>query len=550
MKRKLIVLLLVSVMVFSLVACTAKTNTETPAGQPAAPGSSGTQGGTSPSPGVSPGASPGVSPGVSPANPAPSPGAPAKPVEITVINNIIPNGLCPLTEDAAHNYAITYHIYDRLVNFDLNTNEWLPNIAKSWKKVDDVTWTFEIDLSFKFSNGDQLTMDDVVFSFERLKAVPKQADAAGMVESVSYSGTTLTFKASGPSITIPSRVVSAVVILNKKHVEAGGDEAIFLKPIGTGPYKVTEFTPGASATIELWDGYPFERPKIDKINYKAIMENAARYVALETGAATFVGYLSAFEYNLAKENKSIEAVNVPSRRGFGIMFNCQKAPFDNVNVRRALVYALDRDGFCKLQGGGRTPIKSMVFYGYPYYVESANTPGYDPAKAKAMLAEAGFNAANPLKIELICVEPEAGIEMYTSALADIGVELNVTILEHSVYLKREGAGEFDMAYVAQTNRAYHPISDVDRFDSKLIGSRDISRYHNDRVQEIIGQLRLTTDEQKRVALIKEFVDILGQEVPMVGVFLSPLFFAMDKRLTGVEISPIQIVNFRKATFTG
>ena len=529
MKKRIILILLVLTSIFSLAACGRVVDSGSSASAPASTGSSASTPASSGSPSA----------------------VPAAPVAITVANNIVPNGLCPLTEDAAHNYVITYHIYDRLIAFDLTTNEWLPRIAKSWKQVDAVTWEFEINLDYVFSNGAQLTMDDVIFSFKRLNDVPKQADAAAMVKSVSYKENILTFVAANSNVTIPARVLSAVVIVNKAYVEAGGDEAIYLKPVGTGPYKVTEFTPGASATIELWEGYPFEKPQIDKINYIAIAEASTRYVALETGTAQFVGYISAFEYNLGAKNSNLNVITVPSRRAFGLMFNCEKPPFDNVNVRRALAYALDREGFCKLQGGSRPPIKSMLFFGYQdLYTESAATPDYDLEMAKKMLEEAGYNASNPLKLEMIAVENEPGLEMYQSTLADIGVELTLTILEHSVYLSRESAGQFDMAYVAQTNRGNHPLSDLDRFDSNMIGSRDISRYHNDRVQELLTEMRVTNDQQKLTAMIKEINDILGEEVPMVGVFLSPLFYAMDKRLTGVETSPIQIVSYRNATFSG
>lgn len=525
MKKRIVLILLVLTSIFSLAAC------GTIAGSGSTPTSSGSSGST-------------------PASSGSPSGASAAPAEITVANNIIPNGLDPLTEDAAHNYAITYHIYDRLIDFDPTTNEWLPRVAKSWKQVDAVTWEFEINLDYVFSNGAKLTMDDVIFSFNRLSKVPKQADAAKMINNVSYKGNILTFVAANSSVTIPARVLSAVVIINKAYVEAGGDDAIFLKPVGTGPYKVTKFTPGAGATIELWKGYPFAEPKIDKINFIAIAENSTRYVALETGKAQFVGYLSVLEYNLGAKNSKESVVNVPSRRSFSLMFNCQKPPFDNVNVRRALAFALDREGFCKLAGGGRSPLKSMLFFGYKdLYAESAAAPDYNMDKAKTMLQEAGYSASHPLNVDMICVESDPGIEMYQAALADIGVKLNVKILEHSVYLTREGAGEFDMAYVAQTNRGNHPLSDLDRFDSTMIGSRDISRYSNDRVQKLLTEIRTTTDKQKLTAMIKEVNDILGQDVPMVAVYLSPLFFAMDKKLTGVEISPIQIVNFRNATFS-
>jgi len=474
-----------------------------------------------------------------------------KPVEISVANNIIPNSLDPLTEDAAHNYSITHHIYDRLVAFDLQSNDWTPAIAKSWEQVDATTWTFEIDLSYKFQNGEQLTMDDIIYSFERLNDVPKQADAAAMVEEVSYEGTTLTVKFTGESLAIPSRVISSVVIINKAYVEAGGDDAIFINPIGTGPYKITEFTPGASATIETWEGYPFEKPQIDKINFKAIAESSTRYVALETGDVQFIGYISALEYDLAKENSDLAAGEANSRRSFSITFNCETEPFNNPNVRKAIAYAIDRESWSMLAGGMRVPITSMLFYGYPdMYTESAKMPTYDLAKAEELLKAEGYDASNPLEIELIAVEAEPGLEMFQSTLSQIGVNLTVTVLEHSVYLQREGSGEFDICYPAQANRANTPLTDLDRFDSEMIGSRDLARYHNDRVQELIAAMRVETDDAKLKEMIVEINDILAEETPMCAVYLSPMLYAHSAKLSGVTVDGFQTQNYRNATYTG
>ena len=103
-----------------------------------------------------------------------------------------------------------------------------------------------------------------------------------------------------------------------------------------------------------------------------------------------------------------------------------------------------------LAGGMRVPITSMLFYGYPdMYTESAKMPTYDLAKAEELLKAEGYDASNPLEIELIAVEAEPGLEMFQSTLSQIGVDLTVTVLEHSVYLQREGSGEFDICYPAQ-----------------------------------------------------------------------------------------------------
>ncbi len=470
-------------------------------------------------------------------------------VEITVANNRLPNSLDPLTEDAAHSYSITHHIYDRLVSFGLQDNAWQPAVAKSWKQVDDTTWTFDINLDYKFQNGKQLTMDDVMYSFQRLSDVPKQADAAKSIKDISYEGTTLKIVFADNSATSPARVLSNVVIINKEYVENGGDDAVFINPIGTGPYKATEFTPGATATIETWDGYPFEKPQIDIIHFRAIPESSTRYVALETGEVQFIGFINASEYDLAKENPDLEVGNANSRRSFSVCFNCESGPFTNVNLRKAFAYAIDRESWSQLAGGQRVPITSMLFYGYPdLYVESDKMPGYDLGKAKELFEAEGITPSNPIDINLICVEAEPGLDMYAATLSQFGVNLNVNILEHSVYLQREGAGEFDIAFPAQANRAFHPLNDLDRFDSNMIGTRDLCRWTNAEVDDLIAKMRVESDQAKLKEMAVEINDIIGEEVPWCAVFKSPMLFAFDNGLSGVTVNSIQEQNYRNATY--
>lgn len=471
-------------------------------------------------------------------------------VEITVAFHLLPNGLEPLSEDSVQNFAIVYHVYDRLVTFDPLTNAWGPAVAKSWERVDDVTWKFEIDLRYKFQNGDQLTMDDVVYSLLRLRDIPKTADSGNLIQSVTYEGSTLTFVTVNAANTIPSRVLSTAVIVQKKYVENGGDDAIYLNPIGTGPYKVTEFTPGASATIEAWDGYPFDMPQITKINYIAIAENAARYIALETGQCQYAHFLTAYEIDLAEQNDSLATISVMSRRANCWCFNCEQPPFDNINVRRAIIYAFDRAAFCSLQGG-RPPIVSMLFAGYDdLYVESANMPHFDLEIARQMLAAEGYDESNPLRFELFGYQADPGHELFQSSLKSIGVEMSINMVEFSVFLAAEGSGGFDLINTTQINRGNHPLMDLDRYDINMLGMRDISRYYNPRVQELVEAMRTENDPARLRAMNIEINDILAQEVPMVGTMLQPIFAAVDKNLTGVVIDPGQIASFRGCTYTG
>ena len=527
--KKVMSIILIFVFLFSLTACATSTPSS---GSSAAPAS---------------GAAPASS---APASAAPGSSAPsssAKPVEISVAFNSMPNGLDPISEDVIPNLSISLDVYDRLFFRDASNNN-VPAVAKSVTQVDNVTWQFEINLDYVFQNGDKLTMDDVVFSLERLKGIPKSADIGKLIDTVTYEGNKLTVKVLKADNTIVPRIMNTAIIVNKAYITANGDDAIYMKPIGTGPYKITEFIPGTKAVLETWSGYPFEQPQITKITYTSIPENANRYIAVETGKVQYAALVSSLEMNLAEKNDKLSTMRGDSLKVTCFCFNCEKPPFNNVDVRRALAYAFDRESFCALQGG-RPEAASMIFAGYKdLYTVPDTMPTFDLDKAKELLEGAGYNASNPLTFELIYWAPDPGLELYQSTLKTIGVEASLKQVEFSTYLSLEGPGDFTMVYTAQTNRGGLSLTDLDRFDSALIGSRDISRYSNDEVQKLIETMRTTNDQAELKSCAVEMSTILGQDVPMFAAFQQPLFSVTDKKLSGVILRGDMWQCFRFATY--
>lgn len=471
------------------------------------------------------------------------------PSEINVSRNMMPSSLEPQHEDNPMANTITWHIFDRLVDFETDTGAWIPQVATSWEQVDDTTWTFDINLDIKFHNGDQLTMDDVIFSVERMAEFPRSAENWSMIDNVSYEGNVLTIKFKNNFVTTPQKVLVISFIVNKAYIEAGGEDAIYLNPVGTGPFKVAEFTPLASATLEAFDDYYAGKPNIDKINFVGIAETDARYIALETGDLQFAGDLDYVSLTLAEENPDLHMIATPAQTTNCMAFNVTRAPFDNVNVRRALLHALDVEGWAAFYND---PVgRSMLFGGFPdMYYEASNYPEYDLEKAKAMLEAEGYNESNPLVFELLCVVPHPGQVMYQSALKSIGVEMTVYRPEFSIYIGKETSSDFDMLFTGQGNRGNLALTDLDRFSNDMFGSRNFSLYTTDEVQEIINKMRVTTDQAEMTALSHEINEILANDVPMAAIFLGNYRHAAANGLTGFRYDGWGRTDFRNASYTG
>ena len=538
MKRRIVVILLALTMVFSLVAC----------GGGGDAGSGGTSGGTQQSGGGSGGGSSSGGSGGGAAS-----GGSAAKVEITAAFSVVANGLCPITEDINTTISLANHFYDRLVELDVDFN-WIPGVAKTWKQVDDFNWEFEINTDCVFQNGDKLTMDDVIYSIKRLADQPKSQDVGTLVDSVTANGNILTIKLKEHNNSIMPRLLDFSFIVNKAYMEAdtsANKDSQFLKPIGTGPYKVTDFIPGTSIILETWEGYPFEKPQIDKITITPIPENMNRYAAVESGQMQYAGLVSAMEADLATKNNDLILYEGKSNFVIPFGFNCEKAPFDNVNIRRAIIHALDLDSIAKLNGGRNTP-RSMLFNGFDnVYVPSPNFPEFNLDKARELLEAEGYTPANPLKMETLYFRPDPGIEYFQSDLKKVGVDLVTNQVEFSVFLTMEGPGQFDGLWTSNPNRGGTWLTDLDRFDyDNFLGMRNLARWRDQRAQDIIAEMRTVTDQQKLKTLSTELNGIIGQQVPIVGVFFMPILSVMTDKLTGVEIKPNMQQSFRNAVYNG
>jgi len=529
---RLAVLLMVFVLVLGLAAC------------------GGGGGGAQPSSGGSPGAS--VSPGSPAAGGEASPGgAPAKPVEITVAFGLLPNSFEPISDDSNTSISVIYHVFDHLVEFDnSDTTVWKPRVAKSWKQIDAVTWEFEIRDDVLFSNGDKLTMEDVEFSLMRLKDIAKSAPVGALIDSVSSSGYTLTLKITEPNNTAVQQILWTAVVANKAYLESGGDDALYLKPVATGPYRVVSFTPGAEAVLEAWDGYYGGKPQIDKITFTAIAENASRYIAVETGHVQYAGLVSAFEMQLAEDAGTFNTITGRSNRCTVFRLNTESPVFQDVSVRRGMAYALDRDSVAALNGG-RPPAKSYLFATYEdLYYESPDMPDYDLDKARELFTAAGITPSSPVQVTLIHYQNDPCIEYYQSTLKQLGMEVNVNFVEFTVFQAAEKSGEFDIMWGGSRNFGGAPLCDLERFDSKFTGTRNISRYNNPEMDALIDKARITDDFAELKKLTDQINDIAARDIPDVPIYQQPIFSVMDKNLSGVLLRGDQLQNFRYAVYTG
>lgn len=467
----------------------------------------------------------------------------AKPKEIVVATKLITNILDAAQANATITSTLCQHIFDGIVEFDENLNV-IPGVAKSWERIDELTWEFTIGEGFKFHNGDDLEIADVIYSIERLRDIPKAVSTVEHIESiVPVDGNKIRVKTTKPVHSLLRDFAGNVLVLNKSHVKEVGQEAHAKAPIGTGPYKLAEFIPGQKVVMERWEESPFEKPDIEKITYKAIEEDSSRYIALETGEADVVPQVHYTDLERAKGNDKINIFERNTLRVGFISMNTTKPPFDNKLVRRAIAHAVNKEAFALVEGNGM-PIDSMISMNSDGYYSSDKIPEYDLEKAKELLKKAGYE--NGLEFTMWIYAPDPKVELLQADLKTIGVDMKIENLEFGVFLERVLNAEYQILLGSWASSTGDSLNMLNCYTTDSFAEDNISFYSNPKIDELYKKAEQSLDEAEVVKILKEIQEIGAEDMPMIPTTSIKEISCFRKDIEGIQFYPTGIVKYDKA----
>lgn len=461
--------------------------------------------------------------------------------KISVILTSIGNNLDPIAANFTDVCIIANHIYDRILKMDEHFNI-IPGVAESYETPDNQTIKLTIGDGYKFHNGEPMEIEDVVYSIERQKDIAEAAPFVNDIKSVEADGKVVTINLTEPNVGLITWLCRTIVV-NKSYCLSVGDEYAN-KPIGTGPYKLVEFVPGEKAVLEAWEDYPSQKAKIKQITFKGIGEKAARYMSVESGDNDFAP-ISSEDIERAKNNEALNFNQVEGTLCNFVSMNTTKPPFDNANVRRAMAYAYNKEGFAKLIPGQEV-IQSMTPKMFDIYYESPDVPKYNLDKAKELLAAEGYNESNPLTFEFAAYKVgDPTIPAFQADLASIGVKMEIKNYEFGVFLQNMMNQEYQMLGGGWANDG-NPLSALECYATVSFGANNISFYSNPECDELYRRAKATTDKTELKEIAKQIENIAARDCPIIPVSSLPYYYVSIKALSGVELHPDGTVSFRNA----
>lgn len=456
-----------------------------------------------------------------------------------------PAGLDPTASNVTTAVMLYDNIYDSLLRFS-NEMKIEPCLAESYEQLDDVTYKFSLRKGVKFHNGEELKSSDVLFTFQRLYNIPSAKGQVSMIDPDSFDcpdDYTFILKTTVPWSALPAQICSSYLnIVNEKAVTEAG-EKYSRNPIGTGPFKFVSWTAGDSIVVERFDEYWGEKALLKEIKFRIITEATSRVIDLESGGIDIALAVGVTDVERLRNNPK---TNLIQHNHTGIRygaFNCSKEVFSDKRVRQALNYATDVDIIRNVlydKGLGATPATTSVIPMLPGRNTDLVQYDYNPEKAKALLAEAGYPNGFTVEYNFLANTTNTRLgEMLQAQWAEVGVELKMAPLESATLSAALNAGEHDFCTANSTYALGDTIEGLySFFHSSMHGTSRCRAYlSSSEADALLDQARIEKDAAKREQLAKEIQAIIHEEAPWIYIAYEFYNIGLQADVQGFEPAP-------------
>ncbi|MEO3749402.1 ABC transporter substrate-binding protein [Streptomyces sp. B6B3] len=422
------------------------------------------------------------------------------------------------------------------------------DLAESWEANADVTeWTFTLRDDVTFSDGSPVTPEDVVASFDRMMRLNGPNAGNFPDYTMTAAGNEVVVTSPGPDASVPGKLVLFYVIPAAQAEAAEDAGSFFNDPVGSGPFKVAEFTPGETLELVPNDGYAGEVPTTERVVVRNIPELSARLTALRTGEVDVVWGIPDDQLATLEGEDGLTVETVESTAEYTMWFNSSVPALEDAEVRRALWQAVDFDTIiAELYPETGTPADAPV----PPLVlgHAAQDPvTHDPDAARAALEDAGFDFSRTLRLQFANAEFRPFIQAVVSDLEEIGVSVDPLEKEQAVFTEDLLAMNWDINFQQLATPTFDAASNLGRLytcDAARTG------YCNPDLDDLLAQAAATADEDQRVDLYAQASEIIWTDAVGMYPMEVSIAYAWQDSLQGMTPDPSGLPDFSQVTVEG
>ncbi len=465
-----------------------------------------------------------------------------------------PVTLDPADHRSRQSETVIRNMFDGLVTRDTRSGVHL-QLAESMDWTDDRTLDIKLRQGVKFHNGSEMTADDVVFTFERIinenmieypdvHSSPRKGLIAPL-ESIEKTGdysVVMHFSAPWPPA---MQLLVHQQIVPKAYIEEVGTQGFVENPVGTGPFKFVSASEGLEEVVmerfaDYYGGSPDLAPVgaacVDRVIFRVIPEASTRAAALLAEEVQIIQSVPSDLVSRLKENDNVAVKTAPGTQPKWLELNVNQPPFDDVRVRQALNYAIDKKLIIQEIYDGRAVELPGPLSPYNNFVNKSLEPyPYDMEKAQQLFTEAGWADSNndgildkdgqPLSFTIDTLEEHRALaEAVASLLGDAGIDASVRFWEYSVVQPMLLSGERQAYLDDWGDSAFDPVGHFEAkwhgyLEGQSYGRGNFSGYNNERVNELILQGETTIDTAERQQIYDEAQQLVYDEAPAVFLIL-------------------------------
>ncbi|HEX3722380.1 MAG TPA: ABC transporter substrate-binding protein [Nitrolancea sp.] len=452
-------------------------------------------------------------------------------------------------------------LYDQLVGIDPSSLKPAPAIAKSWD-VNNLTFTFHLQDNAKFSDGSDVTADDVVFAFkgtlDKKTASPYQSYLFSIQGAQDYANGTaqdvsgiktmdpktvqVTLATPDTSFLFNLRYIRPVPSkqLQGKDLSLASKEPFWQHPVGAGPFKFVSWTTGADFVAERNDNYyGAPKPYLDKFTHRAIADSDSLANALLSGGIDGTIYANPATYQQLKSSGDLSVVVPPFSEVDGWYFNCKNPYLGKVEVRQAVAYAMDMTQFSKdsLFGLGKPGVGPITPGNYAYDKSLQPWP-YDMDKAKSLLQQAGTppagivfaaNSGNVLRQDFVTYTQQQ--------LSKIGWKITPKLMEWATLVNDTQSKNFDV--VCGPGSTYVALDPGELYQQYATnGSENDMSYSNPDLDKLLTQVRQELDISKQVPIYTQIQKMLVNDFPSTYAWYRPYIHVFKSKFAGYTVQNV------------
>jgi peptide/nickel transport system substrate-binding protein len=475
---------------------------------------------------------------------------PSDPNSIVMLIENSPTNLDPRVGTDAQSERIDELMFDALLRRDDHFN-LLPALAERWENPDPLTYVFHLQHGVKFHDGRPLTSKDVKWTLDSVLngtiRTPKTAPYKPISSIEAPDETTVVIHLKEPYVSLLWNLSEGAIGI----VPAGSGPEFNQHPIGSGPFRFVSQEQDKEVVLERDENYRGVKPSVARLRFAVVPDATTRILELRKGSADLaLNAMTADAIQTIRKRGELDVQQAPGTIYYYLAMNLRDPILKDVQVRRALAYAIDREAMVKYLMGDQARLADSILPPQHWAHFSGQAYFHDPAKARAILDQAGYGSGKDgIRFHIVMkTSTEESTRLLSASLQqqlrEVGIALDIRSFEFATFFSDVTKGEFQLFSLRWIGGNEDPdIFEV--FNSAKTPPKGSNRgfYRNTQLDALIAQGRSETDQTKRKQIYDQVQKIVSNDLPYINLWWGDNVLVHSKRLADVELSPSGNYNF-------